>query len=420
MFEKTTLDNGLRLVSAHMPSTPSVSICLFIGTGSRYERDSEAGISHFIEHLLFRGTPKRSTAKEISEAIESVGGIINAGTDKELTVYWCKVAKPHYLLAFDILSDILLNSQFNLPDIEKERQIIIEEIRRSKDSPSQRVNLLIEEILWPRHPLGNDIAGSQETVSRISQGDILEYLNRQYQPHNAVVTIAGNLTHNELIPIANNFFDSWSAQGSTTRYLDWNERQSRRFSLSHRETEQVHLCLALPGLSLNHPKRFVLDLLNVILGEGMSSRLFVNIRDQLGLAYSINSYVEHFLDAGAMIIYAGVDPKRVTTALKAIKEQLFLLTKPIPETEINKAKELSKGRLLMRMENSRNVAGWIGGQEILLGQILGIEEVINIIDNIHAEEVSKLSQELVAMDQLHLAIVGPITNEESLEGLMKS
>ncbi len=420
MFEKTTLNNGLRLVSAYMPSTPSVSICLFIGTGSRYEKDSEAGISHFIEHLLFRGTLKRSTAKEISEAIESVGGIINAGTDKELTVYWCKVAKPHYLLAFDILSDILLNSQFNLPDIEKERQIIIEEIRRSKDSPSQWVNLLIEEILWPRHPLGNDIAGSQETVSTISRGDILEYFDHQYQPHNAVVTIAGNLTHNELIPIANNFFDGWSKRGSTTKYLDWRERQSRRFSLSYRQTEQVHLCLALPGLSLNHPKRFVLDLLNVILGEGMSSRLFVNIRDQLGLAYSINSYIEHFLDTGAMIIYAGVDPKKVTTALKAILEQLFLLTKPIPETEINKAKELSKGRLLMRMENSRTVAGWIGGQEILLGQILRIDDVINIIDNIQAEEISKLSQELVAMDQLHLAIVGPITDEESLEGLIKS
>lgn len=193
MYQKTTLDNGLRVLTAAMPHTHSVSICIFIGVGSRYETESQAGISHFIEHLCFKGTPKRATAREISEAIEGVGGIINAGTDKELTVYWCKVAQPHFHLALDVLADILLHSKFDLADIEGERQVIIEEIKMSKDSPSQLVNMLIDELLWPSHPLGRDIAGSKESVTAITQNMMLDYLAHQYLPSNTVVSIAGAL-----------------------------------------------------------------------------------------------------------------------------------------------------------------------------------------------------------------------------------
>ncbi|MQY67557.1 MAG: insulinase family protein, partial [Dehalococcoidia bacterium] len=184
MHQKTTLDNGLRVITTPMPQTRSVSICIFIGVGSRYETEPQAGVSHFIEHLCFRGTPKRTTAREISEAIEGVGGIINAGTDKELTVFWCKVAQPHFPLALDVLADILRNSRFDPPDIERERQVITEEINMSKDSPSQLVNMLIDELLWPRHPLGRDIAGSKESVAAITRETIVEYLGHQYLPVN--------------------------------------------------------------------------------------------------------------------------------------------------------------------------------------------------------------------------------------------
>jgi len=419
LYQKTTLDNGLRVITAAMPHTPSVSICIFIGVGSRYETEADAGISHFIEHLLFKGTQKRATAKEISGAIEGVGGIINGGTDKELTVYWCKVAQSHFSLALDVLSDLLLHSKFDPVDIERERQVIIEEINRGKDSPAQRVDVLIDELLWPGHPLGRDIAGSKESVAAITRDTMLNYLAGQYQPSNTVVTIAGNIQHQEMVTAVNQAIGNWADQQPHSGYLTYKEQQARRLQIETRDTEQVHLRLALPGLSLLHPKRFSLDLLNVILGEGMSSRLFVEIRDKLGLAYSIHSYVEHLLDTGSVTVCAGVEPQNLPTVITAILEQLSQLKELVPEPELAKAKEQSKGRLLLRMEDSRNVAGLIGGQEILTGRILSVDQVISIVDAITADELKQLAQELLVGSQLRLAVVGPVTDGEPLEKLMK-
>ncbi len=279
MYQKTTLANGLRVLTAAMPHTISVSICIFIGVGSRYETNAEAGISHFIEHLCFKGTQKRPTAREISEAIEGVGGILNAGTDKELTVYWCKVAQAHFPLALEVLVDILRHSRFDPVELEKERQVIIEEIHMYKDSPQQRVNMLIDELLWPEHPLGRDIAGSKESVSAITRDTMWGYLEGQYQPANTVVTIAGGIQPQEVVAAVDHVMGDWVGQKERPGYLAYKARQGRRLHIETRDTEQSHLCLALPGLSLLHPKRFTLALLNVILGEGMSSRLFTVIRD---------------------------------------------------------------------------------------------------------------------------------------------
>ncbi|MBA7644519.1 putative zinc protease [subsurface metagenome] len=419
MYQKTTLDNGLRIITATMPHTRSVSICIFIGVGSRYEAEGKAGVSHFIEHLLFKGTKKRPTAKEISEAIEGVGGILNGGTDKELTVYWCKVAQSHFQLALDVLVDMLLHSKFDPPDIDKERRVIIEEINMSKDSPPQQVNMLIDELLWTNHPLGRDIAGSKESVAAITRATMVDYLQRQYQPDNTVVTIAGDIEHQEIVAAVNRAFSSWTKQEERSGYLDYKEQVAQRLHIETRDTEQAHLCLALPGLSLFHPRRFTLDLLNVILGEGMSSRLFAEVRDKLGLAYSIHSYVEHFLDSGAVIIYAGVEPKNLPTAVRVILEQLSQLRERVPESELSKAKELSKGRLLLRMEDSRNVAGWMGGQEILTGRILSVDQVVTIIDAIAVDELKQLAEELMVGSQLRLAVVGPVGGDEPLEELLK-
>jgi predicted Zn-dependent peptidase len=419
LHQKTTLDNGLRLLTATMPHTHSVSICIFIGTGSRYETDTQAGASHFIEHLCFRGTPKRATAREISEAIEGVGGIINAGTDKELTVYWCKVAKLHFPLALDVLADILLNSRFDPADIERERKVIIEEINMGKDSPSQLVNMLIDEILWPDHPLGRDIAGSKESVAAITREMMLNYLSCQYLPSNAVVSIAGALKHREIVTAVSQALGDWADLKPHPGYQAYKEQPFPQLHIEKKETEQAHLCLALTGLPLLHPKRFVLDLLNVILGEGMSSRLFTEIRDRLGLAYSIHSYVEHFSDTGSITIYAGVEPKNLQVAIKAILEQLSQLKEAVPEAELAKAKELSKGRLLLRMEDSRIVAGWMGGQEVLTERILSVDQVVSIIDAITAEELRQLARELLVSSQLRLAVVGPVAEDEPLAQLLK-
>ena len=419
MYQKTTLDNGLRVITATMPHTQAVSLNLFIGVGSRYEAGAEAGISHFIEHLLFKGTAKRPTAREISEAIERVGGILNGGTDKELTVYWCKVAQPHLSLALDVLADVLLHSRFDPQDIEKERQVIIEEINMSRDSPPQQVAMLIDELLWPNHPLGRDIAGSKQSVAGITRDMMLDYLAAQYLPNNTVVTIAGNIQHQEVVTAINQALGNWTNQRTRSEYTAYKEQAAQRLHVETRDTEQAHLCLALPGLPLLHPKRFTLGLLNVILGEGMSSRLFTEIRDRLGLAYSIHSYIEHYLDSGSVTIYAGVETKNLSTAIKAILEQLSQLKETVPESELSKAKELSKGRLLLRMEDSRNVAGWMGGQEILTGRILSLDQIVSIIDAITAEELKQLARELIVASQLRLAVVGPIVDDEPLKEHLK-
>ena len=418
MYQKTSLDNGLRLITSVMPHTRSVCVSIFIGTGSRYESSDESGMSHFIEHVLFKGTEKRPTARAISEAIESVGGILNGGTDKELTVYWAKVPQHHFALALDVLSDLLLRPRFDPEAIERERQVIIEEINMSRDMPSQQANMLIDELIWPDHPLGRDIAGDRESVMGITRDGMLDYLKRQYQPDNTVVSIAGNVQHPEMTGTVSQMLGSWISGQPKSGYLAYEPGQARRLKIEKRKTEQAHLCLALPGLPLLHPQRFTLDLLNAILGEGMSSRLFTEIRERLGLAYSINSYVEHYLDSGAVTVYAGVEPKKLATAIRAILEQLAGLKTPVAEAELTKAKEFAKGRLLLRLEDSRSVAGWLGGQEILTKRILNPDQLISIIEAITAEELAELAQKLITGTGLRLAVVGPVAKEEPLEKLL--
>jgi len=402
-----------------MPHTRSVSVCIFVGVGSRHEVDTVAGVSHFIEHLCFKGTPKRAAARDIATAIEGIGGIINAGTDKELTIYWSKVASIHFPLALDVLADILLNSKFDAEEIERERQVIVDEIHMVKDSPYQRVGMLIDELLWPDHPLGRDIAGSTESVTALTRGDMLKFMSGRYYPGNTVVTVAGSIQHADVVRRIEEVLGHWTGSSPETGFLVYRDRHNPGLKVETRDTEQTHLCLALPGLSMLHPERYVLALLNVILGEGMSSRLFSEIRDNQGLAYSIHSYVEHFLDSGALTIYAGVEHQNLKITIQEILKQLASLKEPVPDSELIKARELSKGRLLLRMEDSRSVAGWTGGQEVLTGKIRTVDEVIAILDTITAEEISQLAKELLTADLLRLAVVGPTASDEDLEGLLK-
>ncbi len=419
MHQKTVLDNGLRLLTMTMPHTRSASVCFFIGVGSRFETDDHAGMTHFVEHLCFKGTDKRPTSNAVSAPIEGVGGIINGGTDKEFTVYWSKVPQPHYCLALDTLVDMLLHSRFIPEDVERERGIIIEEIHMTKDSPSQQANILVDELLWPCHPLGRNVAGSRESMSAIDRGMLLNYLSSHYLPGNTVVSIAGNISHEEAVTTVSEAVKGWGNRKPDRYFQPYKEQPNPRLKIETRETEQTHICLGLPGLPLLTPKRFVLDLLNVILGEGMSSRLFTEIRDNLGLAYSISSYADHFLDAGSLIVYAGVERKNLQVTIEAVLEQLALLKEPIPEAEIYKAKELAKGRLLLRMEDTSNVTSWLGGQEILTGRVLTLDEVVAIIDAITAEQLRDLARELCVGEKLRLAVVGPVPQDEPLGDLLR-
>jgi len=418
MYQKTILDNGLRIVTSSMPHTRSVCIGIFIGTGSRYERDDEAGISHFIEHLCFKGTNRRPEAQEISGAIEGVGGILNGGTDKELTVYWSKVARPHFSLAMDVLADMISYSRFAPEDIEKERYVITEEINMGLDSPQHRVDTLIDELIWSDQPLGRDVIGTKTTTAALTRQDMLDYLAQQYLANNIVVSVAGNITHEEVVDSLKEAFGSWHKGVCRAYYPAEDEQYQPKLLFEHRDTEQVHLCLAVPGLSLYHPDRFILDLLSVILGEGMSSRLFLEIREKQGLAYAIHSFTDHFLDAGSLTVSAGTEPGRLPITIKAILHELNRLKDDIPETELSKAKELCKGRLLLRMEDTHNVAGWIGGQELLLGNILNVDQIVSIIDSISIGDLYRVAQSLLIEEKLNLAIVGSIDNE-NLEELLR-
>ncbi len=419
MYQKITLDNGLRLLTSEMPHTRSVSIVFFIGAGTCYETESEAGISHFIEHICFKGTSKRQTSKEISEAIEGTGGILNGGTDKELTVFWCKVASQHFNLALDVLVDLIRNSRFDIKDINRERQIIIEEINMSLDSPQQRVDMLIDELLWAGQPLGRDSAGKKEIVANLTQQQILDFFRKHHLPNNTVLSVAGNVKHEQVADILDRYVRDWKPEKLPPRFPSNIEQKIPRLRIETRDTEQVNLCLGIPGLSLLHPDRFALDLLSVILGEGMSSRLFIELRENQGLAYDISSCSAHFTDSGALFISAGVDTRRLDDALVSILSQLSKIKDGVSEIELSRVKELSKGRLLLAMEDSRVVANWLGAQEMLTGRILTVEEVVALIEAVTTADLLRVAQQLLTSEKLNLVAVGPVKKGKVLAKLLK-
>ena len=419
MYQKTTLDNGLRIITEHMPHTRSASISVFIKAGSRYETDALGGISHFVEHMLFRGTDRRPSSRDISAEIEGVGGILNAATDRETTVYWCKVPQPHFERGLDVLCDMLLASRLDSDDLEKERTVIIEEINMSYDAPSSRVGLLIDGLIWRGHPLGRDIAGTRRSVTNLTRGSLVSYMAQHYRPAKVVVSIAGNVTHKEAVAAVRKRLQAWTSSGQEKGFQPYTAKPGRRLKVERRDIEQSHLCLSLPGLSAFDPQRYTLDIMNVILGEGMSCRLFTKVRDELGLAYSVQSYTEHLADTGALTVYAGVDTSKLVLALEAITEELArFCNEDVPEAELIKAKELVKGRLLLRLEDSRSVAGWHGAQEILKGEIPTVDEVVAKIDAVTVDGIRQLTSELIRKEYLRLAVVGPIKGTTELKSII--
>src|SRR5579875_202947 len=419
MYEKTTLANGLRIVTATLPHTRSVSINLFVGAGSRYERDEEAGISHFVELMLFKGTARRPTPREIAEAIEEVGGVMNAATDKELTVYWCKVPSAHFARALDVLADNLRHSLFQPEEIEKERAVIIEELHMVQDTPSDLVGVLIDEVMWPAQPLGRDVAGSAETVRALTRDDLRAYVARQYVPANTVLAVAGQVTHAQVVAVAERLLGDWPAARFGAWFPARDGQCAPRVGLRTKRTEQVHLCLGLPGLSAVHPDRYALDVLNSILGEGMSSRLFLEVRERRGLAYDVHSYVAHFQDTGAVVISAGVEPRKLAPTIGAVLEEIERLKTEIPEAELHKAREFIKGRLHLRMEDTRAVASWLGGQELLRQEILTVDEVTRLLDQITVDDLRRVAEAVFRRERLNLAVVGPQRSPERLEALLR-
>ena len=418
-FHKTTLDNGIRVVTNRMPHTRSVAIGVFVGVGSRYEPPERAGISHFIEHMVFKGTGRRPAAKQISETVEGTGGVLNAGTEQELTVYWCKVARSHLRESLDLLVDMLRNSLFDPDHIERERMVILEELNMINDYPSSRVDALIDEMLWPDHPLGREVGGTKESISSMTRDMLLEHIQRYYAPSSIVVSVAGDVSHREVVEQVAALCGGWPTASPDGWEPVTRVQTSAECRLEYRKTEQAHVCIALPGVSILDPNRYALDLLSVVLGEGMSSRLFVEIREERGLAYDVHSGVTHYGDCGAFFITAGVDPGRLHDAVETILAQTASMRDAVPEDELDKAKRLVAGRLLLRMEDTRVVSGWMGNQELLLGEVVDVDEVVESVNQVTAEEIREVANRLLVTEKLNMAVVGPSRAHRRLEQLLR-
>lgn len=381
---------------------------LFINVGSRNELKESSGISHFVEHMLFKGTERRPTPKDVSGAIESVGGLLNAEAGKELTVYWAKVVRSHLPLALDVLADIIRHSRFDPLEIEKERRVITEELNMLFDTPYEWVDILFDEILWGDQPLGRNIAGTKQTVATLTRETLLTYMEQHYSPSSAVVSIVGAIDHQEVVDRVASLLSDWEPGPNPSCSPVLLEMRGPLVHAQSKRTEQAHLCLGTRGLSYAHPDRFTLGLLNVLLGEGMSSRLFQEIREKRGLAYDVHSYVHHYRDAGCVGVYAGVDPKRIEAAVEAIMTEIKKIARDgVAEEELRTAKEFWKGRMLLGMEDTRSLAAWIGSQEILLGRILTLNDVIGIIDSTTTTDIQRVAHRIFDEQEFRLAVVGP-------------
>ena len=401
------LKGGAKLVSSAMPERLSASLVLMFAGGSRFEDERLAGVSHFIEHLFFKGTARRPTSKEIATAIESIGGFINASTDKELTAYWARVPAEHVDLGVDVLFDIVSNSKLTPADIERERSVILEELKMYEDQPQDHVQNLFEEIIWPGHPLGREIAGTIRSVANLTRDDILEYANTHYRLPNLVVGAAGSIEDAAIVE---------SVRSRLTLPADLDgvlpteappPLEEPRVLLRRRRTEQAHICLGVRAISYRHPDRYAIDLLNTVLGEGMSSRLFLNIRERLGLAYDVHSFTQKYRDTGYLGIYLGVDPKRAVRAVEAaIAELRSMRDQDLLEEELDRAKEFTKGRLRLELETTNGVAFWLTYQLLVMGEIRTIEDELAMVDAVTAADVRRVARDILA-GPIQLAVIGP-------------
>jgi predicted Zn-dependent peptidase len=420
MYQKTTLDNDLRIITQAMPHTRSVSVLMLLTTGSRYEADREAGTSHFIEHMVFKGTEKRPTAQIIAEAIEGVGGIFGAGTGRETTVFWAKVAELHLPIAIDVLVDMLRHARFDAKDIGKEAQVIVEEINLTLDTPSDLVHLLAYEQLWPAHPLGRDIAGTRESVMTLDRDALLAYQTRHYMPNRTVVSVAGSLEHESIVAHLSEYLGDWQSAEPAAFLPAPDSYTEPRITTHFRETEQAQIHISVPGLPLSHPDRFALRLLNTVLGGGMSSRLFQEIRERRGLAYSVEAFNEMLSDTGLVGMYAGVAPDQaVNTVSTLLAEWDRLRQQPVPQDELRKAREFLKGRMLLALEDSISYASWWGRQEANGQPLESPDQVVAQLDAVTPQAIQLLAQKLLRDEKLNLVVVGPFKDQSPFQAVLQ-
>ena len=415
-IEKTLLSNGVRILSQRMPHVQSVSMGVWVNIGSRDETDAENGLSHFIEHMMFKGTQKRS-AFEIAKAFDAIGGYTNAFTSMENTCYHAKVMANHLDTMSEILTDIFLNSLFDEAEIEKERPVIFQEIGMLEDTPDEYVHQLAARSFWGDNPLGRSILGTHDNILQFDSKNIRSFFERLYQPDRIVVTAVGNIEHDHLVDLARPAFEAIPSG---------NPIQARDIPQGHfhvgihpKDLEQVHICLNARGLATTDPRRFVASLMNTILGGNMSSRLFQQIREQRGLAYSVYSFFSSFVDTGMSGAYAGVDHVNAYETVEIILNTLQdLKDSPVTDDELLHAKEFTKGNLLMASESNENQMARLAQGEFHFGRYTPLQEILDGIDRVTPADIRMLSEEIFHKKQMTLTLHGPVPESSQFEQLM--
>lgn len=411
---KTQLENGVRIISEKIPGVRSVSTGIWVGVGSRHENNGQEGTAHLIEHLMFRGTKKRS-ASDIATALDSVGGQLNAFTTKEFTCYYTKTLDEHFYLGLDVLTDMFFNSTFSEESIEKEKSVITEEIKMYENTPDDLIHDFFMQTVWPDHPLGKPILGTIESLENIQREDLLNFLKEKYIPERVVVVVVGNLNHEEVQSKVSELFINRQPYTNTTR-LALPKRASGASTHLKRDIGQVQICLGTDGLSQKDERLYVLYILNNILGGGLSSRLVQSIREERGLAYSVFSYHSTFCDTGLFTFYAGTSPNKYYEVIDLfIKEIQQVVQYGITATELKRAKDQFKGNLLMGLENVSNRMSRLGRNELCLAKIISPTEIIKRVSSVTLDEVHELAHELFGENHFTLSTIGPLDQPLDLQ-----
>jgi predicted Zn-dependent peptidase len=395
MTYRIRLGNGIRVVGEEIPALRSVSIGVWIATGSRYETEANNGISHFLEHMLFKGTDKR-TAKELAEVFDAIGGQVNAFTTKEYTCYYAKVLDEHFPIAVETLADMLFHSKFAPEEIEKEKKVVIEEIRMYEDEPDELVMDVLAETVYNGHPLGYTILGLEDNLRSFTRQDIQDYVAARYKPTNMVVAIAGNVPEAEAVKLVNQYFGDARAATDEAEPVLTVPPFERTLRVREKDTEQVHICLASPGLPAGHDDLYTLVLLNNALGNSTSSRLFQEIREDRGLAYSVFSFHTAYKDCGMFGIYTGTSPEHLEEVLNVIERIcLDIAENGLTDEELRKGKEQVKGSMMLSLESTSSRMSRLGKNELLLGREVTLDETIAGINAVTAEDIRRVAREVL-------------------------
>ncbi|MDR7543331.1 MAG: pitrilysin family protein [Armatimonadota bacterium] len=401
---KSVLPNGVRVVTEAMPQVRTASLGIWVGTGSRYEPASQHGISHFLEHLFFKGTHSRS-ALAIAQAVDALGGQMNAFTDKEHTCFYVKVLANHLPAIVELTADMLLNSAFDPEAIERERQVITEEIKTYEDSPDEVVQDLIAQTIWDGHPLGRSVIGTRKAVAKLGRDDFLRYIEKRYRADNIVVSVAGDIHHDAVVELVGQHFGTWDGKASV--HPTEIPALTPTVSIRMKEIEQVHLCLATRGRAQGDDDRYTLAVLDNILGGGMSSRLFQEIREARGLVYTIASYAASYREGGLFVIYAAMSPENAPEVLRLTFEEIARLPTTLAEPELHRAKESLKGSLMLSLESTGSRMFKLGRSELYFGRQIDLDEIIGRVDAVRLEDVAAMTRELFAPGQIAMAAIGP-------------